>query len=162
MVQIGNFSATTAKEAKECFIKVLDREPDHRTASTGLAKVFTQCGELDEAETIYQHLKSSDPLPARFDRDFVAFLVASERFTEAASEMEQAMQKCPNDTALNVMYGKLLVDNLRREDQGISYLLQALETDPSNEQAFSKLSALSSSGTARFELLFCKRLECSI
>ncbi len=134
-------AAQNSVESEKAFKKVLELEPDNEDALTGLAMVYGDLGENQQAADLLKRLADKNPSV----RSLVALAQAYEQmrsYSLAAETLERALALSPPDPAsLKRAMAQDLLFADRLED-ALKIYQQLVAEDPTDAQAFLRISQI--------------------
>lgn len=110
--------------AHDHYGKVLEEEPDNRSALIGIARLHQRAGDTESAIEAYQaaeRIVGSDPV---IHNDMALCLVRSERYTEAIERLRTAVSLKPDSLMYRNNLAAVLVQ-AQRADEAVGVLAQA-------------------------------------
>ena len=146
--------AQNSVEAEKAYKKILDMDPNHEDALTGLAVVYADLGDSARSSELLKRLTDKNPSP----RTLMALASQYEQLRDyrlAAETLRRALELQPDNTELKRAYGQnlLLAD---RYDEALK-----IYTDVANEDAKDWQSQLRISQIYRHKKDFAKAREAS-
>jgi tetratricopeptide (TPR) repeat protein/tRNA A-37 threonylcarbamoyl transferase component Bud32 len=131
-------------DAKRSFNRALESDSSFAMAYSSLAYTKWLRGEGDSQgrrELIAKAFKYSDKVP-RKERHYIAAQAAhlSRDYAGAVEELEQLLDRYPDDKAAHDMLGMIYHANLRKFEKAIYHLSRAVEIDPFLKTAYNMLA----------------------
>ena len=115
--------------AARCYLKVLDREPDHARACHLLGLVHAQTGDLTQAFALVGRALRIDPDLAEAHQAMARLHARCGQLEESALSWRMAIRAAPDAARAYAELGMVLAD-LGRQADAIDTLTRALALDP--------------------------------
>ena len=121
------------EDAKLLFRKILLIDPDDIDATINLAATMSNTGEVSAAKGLFIEAINKEPLNARVNHGYAAFLTEWEQnYKEAELFFEKAIELTPNNPNLLNDYAIFCDMHLSETDKSVSLLEKALSISPNN------------------------------
>lgn len=130
-----------SKGAQAVFQKMLDADPKHVGALTGLAEALVQQGHYQEAGERIQQALAVQPRNGALHRSWGRYLVGRKELKKAEEAFRKAIQLSPKDASALVDLGNLHLGEFKHPDQAAKAFASAVKLDPDNANAHFGLGA---------------------
>lgn len=142
LIERGNalLARRAAREAAQCFVEALKREPDSRAARFGVGVALLDLGDLQGARRAFNAVVAVSPghAAAHFNLGFIAFRLGESG--EAERHFVASLAKRPDHVPTLVHLG-ILAMRFGRFDEAISHLTAALSRQPDQPAIRGRLGA---------------------
>ncbi len=121
-------------KARSFFEKVLDQYPKNKTARLCYGRALGLSGNTAEAKKLFIDLKSDYPADFEVALNYAESLLWNKDFTQAETVYEDLVKQDPTSFPAILGYANTL-SNLKKYDNALSYVNQALKIQPENQNA---------------------------
>lgn len=118
-------------DSKSVLMETLKINPSQRDAKYQLGFVLFKEGKLAEAEKLFQEVYSQNPPDMRGLMGLTEVYTAQNKNDKSLALLDEAIQKFPKSTVLQVAWGNIAVRS-GRPDDGIKMFQKVLQGDPKN------------------------------
>jgi tetratricopeptide (TPR) repeat protein len=118
-------------ESKDVLEETLKLNPNQRDAKYQLGYVLFKEGKLKESEAIFQQVYSQTPPDMRGLMGLTEVYTAQGQFDRALKQLDEAVQKYPAASTLQVAWGNVAVRS-GKVDDGVAMFKKVLAGDPKN------------------------------
>lgn len=130
-------------EAIDHFKKAIELEPEQAALPWhNLGRAYSASGRHDDAENAFRKALELRPKYSHAHHELANLLKRQQRYEEAESEYELAIASDSNYIDPMVNLAQLLMDVLKREEDGLAWMEHARKIDPSNDYPLAMLAAI--------------------